>query len=283
MIKSIKLKNTVSNNFRLVTWWLSIPPLAILISLFLILLNLGATSSAAGYIIVQKYLFFFINNRLAQYPELVHNLTYLGDACILYTFLIILVFSVPKLWQALLSSSIITLILSALLKNLFSIPRPATFLEHGTFIIIGKPATGFHSLPSGHSMTIAMTMTVLLFGLMPNKWLHRLFWTLFIFGTIAAVAFSRVAVGAHYPVDVIVGSTLGYLAGIAGIISCRNSDWMDWALNKKYYPIFMILLPVWIFLIGLRISDIAMPVYYLAIVSLTLTLLTIVNAYFKKH
>ncbi len=111
MIKSVDLQRMVCNNFRFVTWWLLVPAFLALILIFLIFYISGGTSSAADYINVQKDLFFFLNREFAQFPDFQINLTQMGDALIIYAFLIIFVLNVPKLWQALLSSSIITLLL----------------------------------------------------------------------------------------------------------------------------------------------------------------------------
>ncbi len=163
-------------------------------------------------------------------------------------------------------------------------PRPAAILDNNTFVIIGRPLTGFNSLPSGHSVTIGMTMTILLFCFMPTKWLPRTLWILSIVAIVVAILCSRVAIGAHYPFDVIIGAIIGYAAAIVGIVSSRNSNWMDWAMNKRYLPIFMVLLPVWITIIIMqRISTSALPVYYFACISLAITIFIITNAYFKKH
>jgi membrane-associated phospholipid phosphatase len=93
------------------------------------------------------------------------------------------------------------------LKQLFAQPRPGLVLPEGALHFIGSPVLGSPAMPSGHALaalSIATLWVCLLRQAGRSRGLQALAWT---FG--AAMACSRIAVGAHWPSDVLVGSGLG--------------------------------------------------------------------------
>ena len=155
MLDNAKLERKVTNNFINVKLGLLIPPsclLLLLVSYFFIF-NEGE-NYIDGYVNSQKDLFFYLNGKLSEFPNLQFNLTQLGDVLIFFPIITIFIFYAPKLWEALLTSAILSLVVSAILKKLFSVPRPAAMFDNESFVIIGETLTGRTSLPSGHSAQV---------------------------------------------------------------------------------------------------------------------------------
>lgn len=256
-------------------------PLFFLIAIVLFLYNQNALS-ADKYIEIQKNCFFFLNSKLSQFPTILFNLTQVGDALISLSFLTIFIVYAPKIWESLLSASIVSAIFSGVLKDIFAIPRPAAAFDNNSFVIIGKTLSGHSSLPSGHSITVFTILTVLLFAFMPKKLNYKILWIIFsiIAGLILVV--TRVGVGAHYPLDVIVGSIIGYISGLAGIFINQKYKIWTWINNKKYYPIFIFLFLICCILLINRIINEDLIIYYLSLISLIFSLYKITCVYVEK-
>ena len=275
------MNTKVINNYTKLKPSLFLIPFILLIAIaFFLFLN--DALNVANYIAVQKDLFLYLNHHLGQFPVLQYNLTQLGDASILYSFLIVLIVFTPKIWESLFSASVVSLIFSFILKNTFKVPRPATFLKSEDFIIIGKKAIGFASLPSGHSMTAFATITVLLFAFMLKNRINKIMWIILLILFGFSIAFSRVGVGAHYPLDVTIGSIIGFTAGLLGIFISQKYKICNWMNTKKCYPLFMVFIIVCSVTLILKLINENLIVYYFALISLFVSLYKISYAYIKK-
>lgn len=84
--------------------------------------------------------------------------------------------------------------------------RPSKMLSHVHQLVMPSEPNSF---PSGHASSTFSVVTVLINQLWQNKILVCL---LIIFAL--SIGFSRVYCGVHYPVDVVVGATVGILSGI---------------------------------------------------------------------
>lgn len=256
-------------------------PLFLLVAIVLFLYSQGALN-ATNYIQIQKEVFFFINHHLGQYPTITYNLTQIGDASIFLSFLTIFILYASKIWEALLSASLFSALFSTILKNLFLVPRPSEVFDNDSFFILGKTAIGFASLPSGHSITVFTTLTVLMFAFMPMTLKYKILWFFSIIIIGLCIVFTRVGVGAHHPLDVITGSIIGYVSGLLGIFICQKYKIWSWVGNKKYYPIFILLMLVCGVSIIIKIRTENLVVFYLALISLFVSLYKIAYVYLKK-
>lgn len=277
------LDYVITNNFKKVTSRLLIVPIILLFLFFAFFAFSSKNTFVNTYVESQKVMFLEFNEALSIYPKLAYNITYLGDCLVLFPFVFIFLFVAPKFWEALLTSSLFTLITSALLKFIFAVPRPAALIDMDTFTIMGRPNIMHTSLPSGHSMTAFTVVTILLFAFMPKKITHKVLWCTILISMGLIIAFSRVAVGAHYPFDVVLGCIIGYLMAILGIIINRNINWLSWMKNKKFYPVIMLILSIWAYLVILKLIKHNMVIFYLSLIALIVTFCIITFKYVKKN
>ena len=93
------------------------------------------------------------------------------------------------------------------LKGLFQVPRPPLAIGPEKVRLLGQLIRSF-SLPSGHAIFAFMTATVLGHG-------RGVRWKASLFTIAALVAYSRVYLGMHYPLDVVAGALVGAVCGVA--------------------------------------------------------------------
>jgi membrane-associated phospholipid phosphatase len=153
-------------------------------------------------------LFLLGNHAGANLPsEFWSCLTVFGDTRIALAFLLLFVYRHPQLLSATLLACLPTSLIVQVFKRTAVIPRPSGTLPADAFYQVGD-VLKMGSFPSGHSATAGV-----LFGLLvviartrQNKILLLL--------AMFLVALSRVMVGAHWPVDVLVGSAVGVLSAM---------------------------------------------------------------------
>lgn len=275
------MNSSVTNNYSKIRLSKLYLPILIILGIAIFLFSQNALN-ANNYANIQKSTFLFLNSELSQYPNLQYNLTQIGDAFIALSLLSVFVLYAPKIWEALLSASFISLFFSKALKSLFGIPRPAAIFDNNDFTIIGEKLIGHSSFPSGHSITIFTTFTVLMFAFAPKQLKNKfLYYTIFIFVGLF-IALTRVGVGAHYPIDVIMGCILGYISGVLGVYFSQKYNVWSWISNKKFYPIFIgLFLGSTIFLIY-KIINKNLIIFYFPLLSLIFSLYTITKSYVKE-
>lgn len=212
--------------------------------LFTLMLSKGIVNPKEYWSIQLDY-FLPLNKTLSSYPVFWDNLTHLGDALILFPLLSFFIIFRPQIWVALFSSIPLGVLLAQGGKRLAEIPRPAAALNDSQFVVVGDVLTSHNSLPSGHTVTVFAAMTVILGILIPypKKYTH-FFWLLIGFGIAATLALSRVAVGAHWPIDIMIGSIFGAFAGISGILITQRyqSSFLSLTKPNKQFILGLIML-----------------------------------------
>lgn len=159
-------------------------------------------------------------------------LTLLGDTTVTILLLIPFLYRNPKRTQATLWAIILAAIISHILKRLINEDRPAALLT--------IPTMGEHlyhgGFPSGHTTSIFVWMGLIL---MHKK--HTLGFLISITTLALLVGLSRIAVGAHWPQDVLGGIICGLTCSYAGLkFSLRYP--FSFPAWMRYIPYGLILL-----------------------------------------
>lgn len=172
----------------------------------------------------QQPLFIALNQGLQQLlPALVwENLTEAGDALILLPLLALISLHQRQVWLALIATVPFAGGASVILKKLVAMPRPGAVMEPEGWTAIGSILTGHNSLPSGHALCAFAAVSAFLLARYPQgKWQAT------VIGIAAAslIALSRVAVAAHWPLDIVAGAGLGILAGLCSAFLVQRCAW----------------------------------------------------------
>ena len=149
---------------------------------------------------------FLVFNRLSHYTGagLWANLTSLGEGLMVLSLAGLIAIRWPKTAWTILVAAVLGTLLVHGIKEAVSALRPAMILPADSFTVIG-PRLNVVSFPSGHTTTITAFATIL--------YLHaknlRIGWLLL--PLVLLVGLSRMAVGAHWPMDVMGGWEIGIL------------------------------------------------------------------------
>lgn len=275
------MNDIIIKNYEKIEWKaLSFPVILFLLGIIFLYWNDALTANS--YVEIQKEAFYFLNEKLSQYPDLQNNITQLGDAFVILSLLSILWLYAPRLWEALLFSAIYSLIFSGLLKEYFDVPRPVTAYGEASLVVIGQERVGFSSFPSGHSITVFASLVPVLFAFLPQRKICKILFFSGIIGLGLIFTFSRVAVGAHHPLDVLSGAIIGSFCAILGIISANKYRLFRWVSNEKYYFVMIFLFFGSACYLIYKIYHENLLVFYISLCSLVISEYLILRKYVKK-
>jgi membrane-associated phospholipid phosphatase len=149
--------------------------------------------------------------------ELWQCLSAFGDARILLVFVLPFCRRRPKLLWAIVLSALLGWLMSRGIKLIVHLPRPDNFAELALPEIEHRYSGSF-SFPSGHTVTIFSFAGIFLAAFPIRK--TALFLIL-----AALVGYSRIMLGAHWPIDVLGGAIVGILAAMLGLYLSEHWNW----------------------------------------------------------
>lgn len=120
------------------------------------------------------------------------------------------------------------------LKHLVSADRPQQLLAPDAIHVVGRELSSL-SFPSGHTAAAFAAASACLY-MLTNRLRRRVAVPVLI--AAAAVGVSRIAVGAHWPVDVLAGAAIGWLVGLSGVLAARH--WPLWQSRSGMLSLAMI-------------------------------------------
>ena len=202
----------------------------IIFALALVLIGLNYLDPV---IALNNYIFIGLNSAGAFINQSALTfLTEFGNAAVLLIASLIPIYYSRKFFRLIISSTLIGILLSRGLKILLDIPRPGAILPREEFFVI-EPLLTSQSVPSGHAFSLFLFFSCLVVSGMIKK----NYFVLLIFA-FSLIAFTRILVGAHWPMDILIGASLGFsLPLLLASLADRSSKILD-----TLYSVFFIIL-----------------------------------------
>jgi len=202
-----------------------------------------------------------------------------GDAWVILLILLLVERFPGEITSWVLKTWLIGALAAQLIKNILPMPRPASVLGVDNLSIIDHPPLLSGSMPSGHALAAIscalIVCTVLKLRGVKNGYL----WLIALAAGIAAWA--RVAVGAHWPSDVIAGAGLAISVVAFAFLWERHASWNTW-FQRTRGGVFLIALHI---LISLHLATPQSDFFFVQFVQFNLALISLMRALFlvKKY
>lgn len=197
---------------------------------------LFATALGILYLDTNTSLFFAINATASRFNDLMWILiTSLGDKPIALCVVFLLFWRKQFLLRATLIAAAFATFISWGMKPLIALLRPSSVLDTATFQLIGEPLVSY-SFPSAHAIAAFAILGAIAF------YYQHLAVTLIILILASLIGVSRIAVGAHWPIDVLAGAALGWVCAWLGNYLIEADLWRDndvW--NYLTYAVYLLL------------------------------------------
>lgn len=158
-------------------------------------------------------LFILINHFASQHlpAPFLEAVTLLGEGLWLLSLLAPLLLIAPRVNVALLYAAPFALLVTHVPKLLLHLPRPGSLPSAAHLL---DAPIGRDTFPSGHAVIAGLVAAAVI---LTSDFVRRRSWmALIVLALASLIACSRIAVGAHWPLDVLVGLPLGIGAGAAG-------------------------------------------------------------------
>lgn len=249
--------------------WITPPSVALALTFVIASVSNDWTFNRTGYWAMQEGWFIALNEHLSSLSSsLWANLTMLGDGSILLPIFALLIIWRRRYFIAVIASVPLAAVFSVVGKKVAGIPRPAAVLDNGVFNIIGETLTSHNSFPSGHTITVFAALVAVAASAYSNP-NHikdsKAIWLILVVAIVLGL--SRVAVGAHWPLDVVAGASLGWIAGLVGAAISRRSSaqWFYSLRGTQIMGLILIALSYGLAQRALASSNMDLPIVWLSV------------------
>jgi membrane-associated phospholipid phosphatase len=161
------------------------------------------------------------------------NVTVLGDSLVALTLLLWLVGRRGDIVWAVIVAAVVATALSQGLKHVLDVARPAAVLSPDVIHVIGTTYRR-DSFPSGHTTTVFTVLGVVCLRL------ERRAWAGLLLPVGMFIALARVAVGAHWPMDLLGGAVCGWIAAVCGVWLASRASWGEGRWGQTVIGIFLV-------------------------------------------
>jgi len=186
------------------------------------------------------YLFLDINHAAADLPESIwRHLTVLGDTLVALSLLLPFVGRKPQLVWACIIAGVFTALFVQGIKWTLAVPRPSAILNADIFHLIGPRLASVYSFPSGHTATVFLLASIV------SLYFRRLLIAVPLLLAALLVSVSRIAVGVHWPLDVVGGVFFAWICSVAGLYLSTRWTWGLTVIGQRVLAIFLIVVAIY--------------------------------------
>ena len=164
---------------------------------------------------IDKSIFLYLNSKHSESSDAIWLfITNIPTWIPLYILILVLIIKVLKKDSPYLILGLLLVVLlsdqftSGFMKPFFERHRPCHDPEIGYLVHIANKCGGQFGFASGHS---ANSFGIAMFVWLVFRYAWKWIWIIFVWAVV--VAYSRIAIGVHYPGDIIVGGLVGILFG----------------------------------------------------------------------
>jgi len=200
--------------------------------LLLIGFSIWLSNTNQSLFIELNYLFNHLPGRLLEHVTAISDV---AVAIILSMFLL----QRPQIVLQVLIGGIITGLIVQGMKHGIALPRPGATLPADAFDLHGPLLASSYSFPSGHSATIMVLVAPLI---LHSK--HRAL-QIVLLVTALVIASARIAVGAHWPLDVIFGVLIAWWVSLILHPAVANTAWANKKLSLLIITVGISLLTIY--------------------------------------